>query len=69
MSLLSFGLYPREWTVLKYVPAVKLTCGFLDPGFSGFSGSVRGVIVCTDLDPYLYVMGWSWEIDLAALTS
>lgn len=57
MSLLSLGLYRREWTVLKYVLAVKLTCGFLDPGFSGFSGSVQVIIVCIDLDPCLYVSG------------
>lgn len=28
MSLLSLGLYPREWTVLKYVLAVKFTSVF-----------------------------------------
>lgn len=50
MSLLLLGQYPRLWTVLNYVLAVKLTCGF--------TGSEGGIIVCTDLDPWDGV-GWS----------
>lgn len=49
MSLLLLGLYPRLWTVLNYVLAVKLTCGF--------TGSEGSIIVCTDLDPCLGVSG------------
>lgn len=49
MSLLLLGQYPRLWTVLNYVLAVKLTCGF--------TGSEGGIIVCTDLDPWLGVSG------------
>lgn len=44
---------------LKYVLALKLTCGFLDLSFSAFSGSVQGIIVCSGLDLCLYVVGWS----------
>lgn len=49
MSLLLLGQYPRLWAVLNYVLAVKLTCGF--------TGSEGGIIVCTDLDPWLGVSG------------
>jgi len=44
MSLLPVRMCSREWTVLKYVLAVNLTCGFLDSGVSGFSGSGQGII-------------------------
>lgn len=41
---------------LKYVLALKLTCGFLDRSFRAFSGSVQGIIVCSVLDPCLYAV-------------
>lgn len=67
MSLLPVRMYSREWTVLRNVLAVKLSCGFLDSGVSGFSGSGQGIIAVIQV-PACMLVGWSYEMGVSLLT-